>query len=142
MRALAMLPLAAMLCTTAASAGERCLAGQYRPPESIADDMRPYLLCGLFQRPGWHNWARLNGHAVILSGGDPEACVRTRLTAFEASERRLASVMPDAAARRSFVEAEFEEADQLLQVAARSDDLGIGEGTAAPQCRISDAQDR
>lgn len=141
MRAIAwaVLPLASWLCASAAMTQERCLVQHYRLPASIAEEMRPYLVCGMLQGDG-HHTVRLNGQGVSLRGGGLENCGRIRVSAFEASDSRLRSAMPDPTARRRFVEAEFETADRFLRVAARSGDLSVGEDPTAPRCRNSNAQ--
>ena len=138
-RAAAMLPIAFSLCASGATAQERCLAADYRMPASIADDMRPYLLCGLIS--GQHHvGVRLNGVAVSMAGGGLQICGDVRLRAFDAAERRLAATMPDPAARRAFLEAEFAKADEFMGAAVAVDDLGVGEEPAAPPCRMPNAQ--
>ncbi len=135
------LALASTFCISAAPAQERCLAAEYRLPASIADEMRPYLVCGMIRGDG-HVGARLNGQPVSLRGDGIEGCGALRSRALEASERRLATAMPDAAARRNFIAAEFGNADRFLRAAARSEDLAVGEEPSAPRCRNDDARDR
>jgi hypothetical protein len=133
--------IAFSICASGAPAQERCLATRYQMPPTIADDMRPYLLCGLISGQH-HAGVQLNGVDVSMAGGGLQTCGDVRSRAFEASERRLASTMRDSAARRAFLEVEFEKADQFMRTAAAADDLEIGDQPAAPQCRDSDAQNR
>jgi len=142
MRALAALSLASLLFAIAASAEERCVAGQYRLPETIAEEMRPYLVCGLIQGRDGHFPARLNGVTVSMRGPGADSCDRIRQSAVEASGARLATAMPDANARQSFIVTEFEKADQFLRAAALSEDLAVDEKTTSRQCRTSDAPDQ
>jgi hypothetical protein len=124
-----------ILSSASASAAEdRCLAGTYRPPASIVAEMRPYLVCGMIRGYGHHS-VRLNGVSVTMNGGGPEACGTLRAAAFEASDRRLAATLPDADDRRRILEAEFDSADRFMRIAARSEDLGLGEEPTAPLCR-------
>ena len=136
----AALPLACSLGASAALAEERCLAAQYQPPAAILADMRPYLICGMIQGDG-HVGTRLNGQYVTITGGGLDACGPARESAVEASVRSLASTMPDLAARRRLVAAEFEKADQFMRVAARSEDLTVGGEPSAPLCRNENAED-
>jgi hypothetical protein len=136
----AALPLA-YSAASSALAEERCLAGEYRLPAIIAEDMRPYLLCGMIRGQG-HHTVRLNGAGAAMHGGGLETCGATRSRALEAAERRLAPVMRDAGARWRLLDAEFGKADRFLRVAAASEDLGMGEEYAAPRCRDRNAQNR
>jgi hypothetical protein len=129
------------LSSAPAAAEQLCLAGEYRLPESIGEEMRPYLLCGLFQGRDSHFTVRLNGYPVSMRGS-AESCGEVRQRALTASVARLAATMADANARQSFVLVEFEKADRFLDVAGRSEDLTVGDERTAPACRISDAQDR
>jgi hypothetical protein len=141
MRATVALPVVLMLGAAAAAAQERCVAGHYRLPEPIAEEMRPYLICGLLRERDGHFTTRLNGTDVSIRGGGADSCDRLRQSAMDASHSRLAATMRDEDERRSFISAEFERMDQFLRIAARSYDLGVGEEPAAPPCRISHAED-
>ncbi|HYG46682.1 MAG TPA: hypothetical protein VD846_01965 [Allosphingosinicella sp.] len=135
-------PLTAMLTLPAGAsatlAEARCLAGEYRLPASIGEEIRPYLVCGIMQGDG-HHGTRINGREVSRRGPGLEACGTIRSSAVQASERRLASTMPDPAERRRFVEREFANADRFLAAAARSEDLAVGEEPSAPPCRNAHA---
>ena len=134
------LPLTTLFFATMASAQERCLMAEYNLPEPIANEMRPYLICGLIQGQN-HVPVQLNRQTVTMNGAGVEACGRIRLSAIEASDRRLSSTMPDASERRAFIAREFEAADRFLRIADRSYDLTVGEEVSAPQCRNTNAQD-
>jgi hypothetical protein len=136
----AALPLAVVCCAPAAFAQERCLAAEYKPPASIDEEMRPYLVCGMLQGNG-HNLERINGVQVAINSSGLSSCSTLRSRALTAADRRLARIIPDAAARRAVLQAEFEKADRFLVIAARSDDLLVGEQTSAPACRNQNAQD-
>jgi hypothetical protein len=142
MRALAAVSFFSSLFNTAAPATVRCLAGQYRLPESIAEDMRPYLVCGLMRGRDGHSSVRLNGQDVSMRGPELDSCDRIRQSAVEASGVRLAAAIPDADARQSFISTEFEKADQFLRAAALSGDLTVGEEPVSPQCRTSNAKNQ
>ena len=142
MRALAALPFISLLFTTGAPAEERCVTGHYRLPESIAEDMRPYLICGLMRGRDEHFSVRLNGQAVSMRGPGLDSCDRIKQSAVEASGVRLAAAIPDMNARQSFISAEFKKADQFLRTAALSEDFAVGEEPVSPQCRTSDAKDQ
>ena len=134
--------LASLLWATAAQADERCLSGHYRLPETIGEDIRPYLICGLFQERRGHFSTRINGQNASITGSVAHSCDSLRRSAMEASEARLALTITDADERRSFIASEFEKLDGFLRIAARSDDLGVGEEPAATPCGIASAQDQ
>ena len=141
-RLFAAFSLASLLCATAAQADEICLSGHYRLPEPIAEDIRPYLICVLFQERSGHFGTRINGRSASITGSVAHSCDSLRRSAMAASEARLALSIADTDERRSFIASEFEKLDRFLRIAARSDDLGVGEEPVATPCGIASAQDQ
>lgn len=123
--------------SAAAAADQRCLAPLYTLPDNIAEETRPYLVCGMFNGDG-HFTTRLNGMPTSTRGS-LEGCRTIRATALAAAEGRLSRTMRDPSARRAFLQTEFERADHFLEVVARSEDRTVGETPSTPQCRNTNA---
>jgi len=131
-----LVPLSLLLCTSEASAQQRCVASQYHLPPSIAEELRPYLLCALIHEHG-DTGAVVNGTHVLMHGPGFEACGDVRTHAFKAAYLHLAPTIQDPRARQDFLYAEFKKADAFLLDATNRDDLSIGEEPTAPPCRAS-----
>ena len=130
--------MAAMIAP-AASAQERCLLAEFHPAESIVDDIRPYLVCGMLQGRDGHFTVALNGQGTSMRGA--QSCDRVRGDAFARANLRLLNEIPDAQARRAFLTTEFDKADHFLLAAARSEDLAVGSEADTPKCRMQNAED-
>jgi hypothetical protein len=128
-----LVPLSLLLGTSAASAQQRCVSSHYRLPPSIAEDLRPYLLCALIHEHG-DTGAVVNGTHVLMHGPGFDACGDVRTRAFNAAYLHLTSIIQDPRARQDFLYAEFEKADAFLLDATNRDDLSIGEEPTAPPC--------
>ena len=136
----ALLPLSMLLSASSALAQERCLATYYKLPPSIADDLRPYLLCGLIHQRS-DTGEIINGVRVSMGMGQGLAgCGGARARAYAAADQGLASIQMKPADRKSYLDAEFYKADGFLRMTAKLDDFGIGEDPTAPRCRTQNAQ--
>ena len=94
-RLFATFSLASLLCATAAQADEICLSGHYRLPETIGEDIRPYLICGLFQERSGHFGTRINGRSASITGSVAQSCERLGRAALAATAARLALSITD-----------------------------------------------
>ena len=130
---LIVLPVITAMIGPAALSQERCLLAEFRPAESIVDDIRPYLVCGMLQGRDGHFTVALNGQATSMRG--VQSCDRVRGDAFARANLRLLNEIPDPESRQTFLTSEFEKADQFLRTAARSEDLAVSSEPDAPKCR-------
>jgi hypothetical protein len=138
----AALPISVLLNASVASAQDRCLATYYKLPASIADEMRPYLICGLMDRQTGDPGTVLNGVLVSMGrlGSEPANCGQVRSRAFAAADQHLASIRMRPSDRKSYLDAEFKKAAEFLRTTTKLGDLGIGEEPTAPRCRTQNAQ--
>ena len=135
----AVLPIGLLFSAPGALGQERCLAAHYRLPANIAEDLRPYLLCGLVHERS-DTGVLVNGVRVWMHGQGPEVCGNVRTNALHAAERHLLTTVPDAVARGTYLNAEFKKADEFLLTAKNLDDLGVVEEPKVPACRSPNAQ--
>ena len=136
----AVLPIGLLFSASAAPAQERCLATYYKLPTSIAEDLRPYLLCGLIHERSDTD-ETINGVHVFMGVGQGSAsCGDVRARSYEAADQHLASIRMKPIDRKSYLDAEFKKADEFLRTTTKLDDLGIGEPPNAPPCRTQNAQ--
>src|SRR5690349_11619216 len=92
-----------LFSSSEALAQERCLATYYKLPPSIAEELRPYLLCGLIHDRSDTGEA-INGVTVLMHGQNPEACGKVRASAFAAADQRLASTLREPTTRRAYLD--------------------------------------
>ena len=125
----------AALCAGSAALGAqpRCLATEYHLPAAIAEDLRPYLICGLIHERS-DTGTTLNGISVLMNGQGPEACANLRTKAFAAAHRRLETVIPDVGSRQNYLVRELIKADEFLIAARRLDEFSIGDEPDAKPC--------
>ena len=142
MRALvgAVLPIGLLFSSSEALAQERCLATYYKLPPSIAEDLRPYLLCGLIHERS-DTGETINGVHVFMGMGQGAAsCGDVRARSYTAADQHLASTLRKQADRKAYLDAQFGKADEFLQSATKLDDFGVGEEPKARPCRTQNAQ--
>ena len=133
------LPIGLLLSSTATTAQERCLASYYKLPPSIAEDLRPYLLCGLVRERS-DTGQTINGVPVSMGMGQgPNGCGDVRARSYAAADRRLNSIRMKPSDRKFYLDVEFKKADEFLRTTTKLDDFGIGEEPAAPRCRTQNA---
>ena len=104
---------------------------RYDSPTAIADEMRPYLQCGIIQG---HFPRKLNGQVVSMSGLGIESCGTIRDSAFAAADRKLTALIPDVGSRKAYLENEFNKAEQFLRKAGLAGELTVTERPVSTEC--------